>query len=107
MLNERAQAHGVAHSFRAGGIACSPWYAALDAAGQPSLPLRTLFMQEMLRHGVLMPWIALSWRHGDAELAATREAADQALAVYRKALDEGVASWLQGPVIKPVFRTTN
>jgi glutamate-1-semialdehyde 2,1-aminomutase len=107
MLNERAQAHDVAHSFRAGGIACSPWYATLDAAGQPSLPLRTLFMQEMLRHGVLMPWIALSWRHGDDELAATREAADQALAVYRQALDEGVASWLQGPAIKPVFRTTN
>jgi glutamate-1-semialdehyde 2,1-aminomutase len=37
----------------------------------------------------------------------TREAADAALAVYRKALDEGVASWLQGPAIKPVFRTTN
>jgi glutamate-1-semialdehyde 2,1-aminomutase len=107
MLNERAQAHGVAHSFRAGGIACSPWYTTLDAAGQPSLPLRTLFMQEMLRHGVLMPWIALSWRHGDAELMLTREAADAALAVYRKALDEGVASWLQGPAIKPVFRTTN
>jgi glutamate-1-semialdehyde 2,1-aminomutase len=107
MLNERAQAHGVAHSFRAGGIACSPFYATLDASGSPSLPLRTLFIQEMVRQGVLMPWIALSWRHGEAEFEHTRNAADQALSIYRKALDSRVDNWLEGPAIKPVFRTVN
>jgi glutamate-1-semialdehyde 2,1-aminomutase len=107
MLNERARAHGVAHSFRAGGIACSPFYATLDASGNPSLPLRTLFSQEMVRQGVLMPWIALCWRHGEAEFEHTRNAADQALSVYRKALDSDVAHWLDGPAIKPVFRTVN
>jgi glutamate-1-semialdehyde 2,1-aminomutase len=107
MLNGLAQAHGVAHSFRAGGIACSPFYSTLDAAGSLSLPLRTLFIQEMLRHGVLMPWIALSWRHGEAEFEHTRHAVDEAFAVYRKALDGNVATWLQGPAIKPVFRTVN
>jgi glutamate-1-semialdehyde 2,1-aminomutase len=107
LMRDRAEAHGVAHSFKAGGVPCSPHYATLDRAGAGSLPLRTLFAQEMIRHGVLMPWIALSYRHGDAELAATARALDGAFAVYRRALDEGVEKYLEGPAIKPVFRTHN
>jgi glutamate-1-semialdehyde 2,1-aminomutase len=71
------------------------------------LALRTLFSQEMIRNGILMPWIALSYRHGDAELAATERALSQAFAVYRRALEDGVEKYLQGPVIKPVFRKYN
>lgn len=107
MLNERAHAHGVSHSFKAGGVACSPYYVTLDSSGQPDLALRTLFAQEMARCGVLMPWIALAWRHGDKELAETREAVDRALAVYSKALESDPMKLLDGPVIKPVFRKVN
>jgi glutamate-1-semialdehyde 2,1-aminomutase len=107
MLERVAASHGLADQFRVGGVPCSPFFTTLDAAGKVSLPLRTLFLQEMIRHGVLMPWIALSYRHGDAELAITERAADAALAVYRKALEESVEKYLQGPVIKPVFRKFN
>jgi glutamate-1-semialdehyde 2,1-aminomutase len=107
LMQRMASKHGVGDSFKAGGVACSPHYATLDRAGANSLPLRTLFAQEMIRGGVLMPWIALSYRHGEAELAATEEALDGALAVYRRALDEGTERYLQGPVIKPVFRKFN
>lgn len=107
LMNERAAAHGIAHSFRAGGVPCSPYYVTLDANGGASLPLRTLFSQEMIRSGVLMPWIALCYRHGDAELTATGAALDRAFAVYRRALDEGVDRYLEGPAIKPVFRKFN
>jgi glutamate-1-semialdehyde 2,1-aminomutase len=107
MLNGRAAAHGVDASFKAGGIACSPYFATLGADGKPSLPLRTLFLQEMVRNGVLMPWIALSYRHGDAELAFTEQAVDKAFSIYRRALEEGVDKHLVGPAIKPVFRKFN
>ncbi|MEC5396314.1 glutamate-1-semialdehyde 2,1-aminomutase [Uliginosibacterium sp. H1] len=107
LMNRVAAANGVAKHFRAGGFPCSPYYMTLDDTGAASLPLRTLFAQEMIRQGVMMPWIALSWRHGDAELALTERALDAALKVYRKALDEGVDRYLEGPVIKPVFRKTN
>lgn len=107
MLDARAKAHGISASFRTGGIACSPYYLTLDAGGKVSLPLRTLFLQEMIRHGVLMPWIALSWSHGDAELAMTEAAVDKTFAVYRRALEDGVDKYLEGPVIKPVFRRFN
>lgn len=107
MMQSRSEAHGVGHSFKAAGFPCSPYYLTLDESGNNSLALRTLFSQEMIRNGVLMPWIALSWRHGEEELAATERAVDAALTVYRKALEEGVAKYLEGPVIKPVFRKYN
>jgi glutamate-1-semialdehyde 2,1-aminomutase len=107
LLNRKAEEHGVDASFKAGGIACSPWYATAGLDGANSLALRTLFSQEMVKNGVLMPWIALSWRHGDAELAITERALDAALPVYRKALHEGTEAYLVGPAIKPVFRKFN
>jgi glutamate-1-semialdehyde 2,1-aminomutase len=102
-----ADAHGIAGSFKIGGSPCSPYYATLDETGANSLALRTLFNQELIRSGVLMPWIALAYRHGDAELAATERAVDRAFTVYRKALNDGVETHLEGPPIKPVFRKFN
>jgi glutamate-1-semialdehyde 2,1-aminomutase len=107
LINRKAEEHGVGDSLKAGGPACSPWYVTLDVQGKVSLPLRTLFIQEMIRNKVLMPWIALSWRHGAQELKITSEALDQSLLVYRRALDEGFERYLEGPVIKPVFRRYN
>lgn len=107
MMRRQAEKHGVQDSFKVGGVACSPYYLTLDASGANSLALRTLFSQEMIRSGVLMPWIALSYRHGDEELAATEHALEKTLAVYRRALSEGADRYLEGHVIKPVFRKHN
>jgi len=107
MMQRQAVAHGVGDSFKVGGIPCSPYYLTIDKVGTNSLPLRTLFSQEMIRNGVLMPWIALSYRHGSAELELTEAALDKTFKVYRQALDEGVENYLVGPVIKPVFRKHN
>jgi glutamate-1-semialdehyde 2,1-aminomutase len=98
---------GVAHAFQLQGNAISMNYLTFDASGAPSLPMRTLFSQEMIRHGVLMPWIAQSFAHGDAEFDTTMEAARKALAVYAQALEQGVDKFLVGPAIKPVFRQFN
>lgn len=104
MMQRQADYHGIGHSFKVGGIPCSPYYLTLDAAGANSLGLRTLFSQEMIGNGVLMPWIALSYRHGEEELAATERAIEQTFKTYRLALDEGFEKYLKGPAIKPVFR---
>jgi glutamate-1-semialdehyde 2,1-aminomutase len=61
----------------------------------------------MVRNGVLMPWIALCYRHGKEELELTGRALRATLEVYRKALDQGSQAFLQGPAIKPVFRKFN
>lgn len=107
MMNRQADAHGIGDSFKAGGIACSPYYLTLDKSGKSSPELRTLFSQEMLRNGVLMPWIALSYRHSPEELIMTERAIEQAFKTYRLALDEGVEKYLCSPVLRPVFRKYN
>lgn len=71
------------------------------------MPLRTLFSQEMVKNGVLMPWIAISYAHGEKELELTLKATRSALEVYKKAIEEGVNKYLVGEAIKPVFRKYN
>jgi len=98
---------GVDGAFRLDGSAICMNYVTQDAQGQPSLAFRTLFAQEMVRHGVLMPWVAVSLAHGDSELNQTLDAARKALTVYAQALEGGLEGLLEGAAIKPVFRRHN
>jgi glutamate-1-semialdehyde 2,1-aminomutase len=107
MMQRKSEEYGIGESFKVGGIACSPYYQTMDSSGANSMGLRTLFSQEMIKNGVLMPWIALSYHHGVEELDKTEHALDAAFVVYRKALNEGVEKYLVGPAIKPVFRKYN
>ncbi|MDD3442355.1 MAG: glutamate-1-semialdehyde 2,1-aminomutase [Sulfurimonas denitrificans] len=107
LMNESAKKYGIEKNFIAGGIECSPYYLTFDKDGANSLGLRTLFSQEMIKNGVLMPWIALSYAHGDKELEITKSALEKTFEVYRKAVDEGYEKYLIGDVIKPVFRKHN
>lgn len=106
-LNRLSVEMGLQGHFQVEGYACSPVYTWRDAAGQVSLPLRTLFLQEMVRGGVLMPYIALSRAHGAEELELTLSAARSAFTVCSRALSDGIERHLEGPAIKPVFRTFN
>ena len=108
LMNRKAKEAGVESYFQAGGVPCSPWYMTYGPDGQADLAFRTLFSQEMLKNGVLIPWIALSHSHGEKELEMTEKALEAALNVYKKAIDAGsTEGYLKGDVIKPVFRSIN
>ncbi|HCE2221271.1 TPA: glutamate-1-semialdehyde 2,1-aminomutase [Vibrio parahaemolyticus] len=108
LMNRKAKEAGVESHFQAGGVPCSPWYMTYGPDGQADLAFRTLFSQEMLKNGVLIPWIALSHSHGEKELEMTEKALEAALNVYKKAIDAGsTEGYLKGDVIKPVFRSIN
>lgn len=102
-----ATKHGLEQHFQTDGPAISLNYLTRDLDGNFSLPYRTLFAQEMLKRGVMMPWIAISQSHGETELRQTLDAIDGSLAIYTHALDSGIDKFLQGPAIRPVFRTHN
>lgn len=106
-LAEVAGRHGLQDHVVMEGPAIALNYVTRGADGQPSLPMRTLFAQEMIKRGVMMPWLAISQAHGDEELEITLDAFDGALGVYKQALDAGVETRLNGPAIKPVFRSHN
>lgn len=107
LFNQLAQAEDINKYIFCSGVACSPGYTTLDSNGVPCLAMRTLFSQEMIKQGVLMPWIALSYSHGANELALTKAALTSAFSVYKQALEQGVNNYLIGDAIKPVFRRTN
>jgi glutamate-1-semialdehyde 2,1-aminomutase len=106
-MNDLAIELGVADFFQVVGPAVSLNYITRDPKGEISLEYRTLFIQEMIRNGVLIPWIAQSWAHGPAELDKTLSAARVALEIYKRAIEGGLSAYLTGPAIKPVFRKYN
>jgi glutamate-1-semialdehyde 2,1-aminomutase len=107
-FNELAASHGIGERAKMQGVDISPWYAFYDAEGNPDLGLRTLFLQETIRNGVLMPYIAISASHRQLEVAHTLEAVDKAMKIVAKAVDQGgVQGLLHGSVVKPVFRKFN
>lgn len=107
IMNKKAKEFGISEYFIADGVPCSPWYLTYDKNKNISLGMRTLFMQEMLKEKVLMPWIALSYAHRSEELEITEKALEKAFRLYSLALEDGYEKYLQGHVIKPVFRKYN
>lgn len=105
--NNLSQEFGLTDYFKFEGPGCSPVFITKDRDKNVSFPFRTLFSQEMLKQNVMMPWVALSYSHGQQELDITTTALRNTLKVYAQALESGVDKYLQGPSIKPVFRKYN
>ncbi|HEX7413304.1 MAG TPA: glutamate-1-semialdehyde 2,1-aminomutase, partial [Bacteroidia bacterium] len=105
--NAIAKSLGLADYFEAGGYPVSPVYFTRDKDKNMSLEFRTLFAQEMIKGGVLIPWLALSYMHKEEELKLTLQATEKALQVYKKAIDGNLKDYLVGSTIKPVFRKYN
>ena len=89
------------------GIACSPFYECFDKKFSNSFQIKTLFIQEMLKNDILMPWISVSYSHKRKELNKTLNALDKTLYVISKALKNGIKRYLKGKSVKPVFRRFN
>ena len=83
---------------------CNLLFATRDADKKPSQAFRTLFLQEMIKRGVIAPSFVVSYSHTEADIDRTVEMANEALAVYRRALEDGVGRYLAGRPVKPVFR---
>jgi glutamate-1-semialdehyde 2,1-aminomutase len=79
-----------------------------NAQGQADFKLRTLFMQEMIRRGILFQGIlSPCYSHTTADIDWMLEAFSESCDVFTQALDKGVEHYLAGPEIKPVFRKYN
>jgi glutamate-1-semialdehyde 2,1-aminomutase len=99
-----AARHGVQEQLFLVSRDCNLLFATRDPQGQPSQEFRTLFMQELVRHGVLAPSFVVSYSHSEADIDHTIAAIDAACAVYRKALSGDVNQFLEGRPVKPAVR---
>ena len=107
LVEQSIQENRLGGYFELPGRPCNLIFATRDQNHERSQPFRTLFMQEMIRRGVIAPSFVVSFSHSDADIHRTAGAAHEALAVYRKALDEGVDKYLEGRSVKPVDRRFN
>jgi glutamate-1-semialdehyde 2,1-aminomutase len=101
---QASRALGIEERFFVVGRPCCLLYATRDQNGEPSQPFRTLFLQELIRRGILAPSFVVNFSHSDCDIERTLEAVAGALEIYRKALEDGVDRYLEGRPVRPVFR---
>lgn len=106
-LREVVNSHGLAGQVPILGLPSNLVFGTRDQEGKPSQAFRALLMQELIRHGVIAPSLVISYSHDDAAIEQTLAAFDRALAVYRRALTEGVERFLVGPPTRVVYRKFN
>lgn len=106
-VNHASGELGIQDHVRIIGPNCCSVYTTSDQDGKPSQPFRTLFIQETMKRGLLMPSSIVSYSHSDRDIEETVEKIHESLVVYKKALGEGVDKYLVGRPVAPVFRKYN
>jgi len=97
-------AAGLGDYFQLRGRDCNLVYVARDAEGRPSQEFRTLVLQEFLEHGILAPSFVVNAAHDPKAISQVVDAVAELMPVYRRALDDGVATVLRGRPVKPAIR---
>ena len=102
-----AAERGLTEHFDVLGPPCALVPVMRDQERNASSPFRTLFLQEMLKRGVLAPSMLVSYSHSDEDIDLTVQAAAESLDVYRRALEDGIDRYLVGLPTKSVYRRFN
>lgn len=103
-VNQAIAAHDLEGYFEVIGKPCNLIYATRDEHKQPSQAFRTLFLQETIKRGLIMPSLVVSYAHTDDIIEQTVAAIADALKVYKQAIETGIEHYLVGRPVKPVFR---
>ena len=102
-VREVSRRHGTDKHVQVFGRGCNLLFGTKGPDGTPSQEYRMLFIQEIVRRGVIAPSFIVSYSHSDADIDHTIEAVDGALAIYAQALEGGVGRHLVGPPSRHVF----
>lgn len=107
-FNQMATQLGIEKYAKIEGLDCRPHFVFLDKNGQPDMVLRTLFLQEMIKYGVMMQLVVPSFSHRESEISQTLDAFDKTLKVIQGAIEnDTIRKLLVGEAVKPVFRKYN
>jgi len=107
-FEQAARDAGIHEYLTIAGRPCNLLFGTLDHEGKPSQSFRTLFMQELIRWGVLAPSFIVSYSHDDSDIDHTVEAIRRAAEVYALAIQAGTTDGLLiGRPTRPVYRRYN
>jgi glutamate-1-semialdehyde 2,1-aminomutase len=106
-LNQVIDEYGLRDYFGVEGKPCNLIFYTRDEQKKPSQHFRALFMQEMIKRGILGTNLIVSYSHSDADIDKTIDAVAGSLGVYRNALENGVEPYLIGGPTQSVYRKLN
>lgn len=107
-INQAAEAANFAAQVKTGGYDCKPSFAIVDNQGNVSMALRTLFLQETLKRGLMLPYIVPCYSHTDEVIDQAAEIMFDSFTLMKQALDtNSVEQLIVGDIVKPVFRKFN
>lgn len=106
-FEEAVRHHGLQDHVTIAGRPCCLAYSTLDRDRLPSQAFRSLFLQETIARGVLMPSLVVSYAHTRKDVERTLHAIDGALTSYARALEDGVEGYLVGRPSQVVYRRFN
>lgn len=90
------------------GYSVKPAFAFNDETGNPSMAARTLFMQETVARGLLMPYVVPGFAHKKEDIDFAVDCIRDALTVMKTAAEStGITAAIEGDIVKPVFRKYN
>ena len=78
-----------------------------NSNGKPSLLIKSLFYQEMVKRGILFGpgWVFLSYSHSMKDIKKTLDASKKSMKIVKNAIDtKTVKSSLQGKIMKSVMK---
>lgn len=90
------------------GYGVKPGFTFRDESGEISINARTLFLQETIARGLLVPYVVPSFAHKKTDIKFAIECIRDALIVIKEAAEgPGIEAMLVGDAVKPVFRKYN
>jgi len=106
-VTEAVAEHGLGDYVEVAGRSSCLVFSTRGADGHPSQAYRTLFLQELLRRGVLGQSFVTSAAHTVVDVDLTVTAVRDALPIYRRAIEQGsVDGLLEGRPVAPAIRRT-
>jgi len=106
-LRSLAAREGVSEFVRVAGFDANPQIVCTRANGEYWPELHTAFHEEVISHGVVIPWISITYSHGEEELARTFEAVGEGMRRVRRESEKASGPCFEGEAVKPVFRPFN
>lgn len=91
-----------------GGYDVKPAFVICNSKGQPSTVARTFFLQEMVKENILIPYVVPGFSHKDEHVLKLAETAEKTFEkMVQLGSDEELQKYINGELIKPVFRKFN
>ena len=103
-FNAITESRGIRDYLYADGHPSNLVYVTKDADHAKSQAFRTLFLQEIVKRGIIAPSLVVSEAFTSNDIEHALWAFEEAADVYAKALETGVEKFLVGRSVKPVFR---